>query len=204
MTSPLQREQLSDLTQGQSVYALLDGQEWIVQSTDRNKFTRLAVLKKKDDPEWGTYTLNEASASKFSLIPPTLEEVVANQKAYEEKMNIKPGDRNYFACSCSPEGKNECTSLLKTVKELLGANDSDLLSKVVYSLQIDYQAEITSIGCDQWCGIWSKTHDIDGKTFEPIEPPIFTTEIQCDEVEAGIAATWYAYYKKFGQKRVSE
>src|SRR3989344_4686746 len=108
MSDPLKPIQLSNLVVGQSVYTLLDGQEWLVQSTDQNKFTRLAILKKKKDSDWGTYTLNEAHASNFSLTQPTDEEVEANTKKYNEKKNAKAGDPNYFACSCAPEGKTEC------------------------------------------------------------------------------------------------
>ncbi len=114
----------------------------------------------------------------------------------------KPGDSNYFACSCSEGGKNECENLLSKVKKLLDAEDSNLLTKVIWSLEIDYGANITSVACDQWCGVWSQTQDIDGGTFKAIQPPVFKTEIQCDKVEHGVAATWFAYYQKFGPKRI--
>jgi hypothetical protein len=115
----------------------------------------------------------------------------------------KVGDRDYFACSCKTKGKDECNDLLSEVKELLSADDSDLLNKIVYSLEWNYKARITSIACDMWCGIWSQTFDLDkNKRNTMIEPPVFSTEIEGDKVEHVLAATWLAYYKKFGKERI--
>jgi len=199
-------ENISNLLPNQSVYELINGKEWIVESTDRNKFTCLAVLRKKDNPNWGTYTLNEGSAPQFSLTPPTTEEIKVAQEA-QEKMNEpkKLGGPNYFACSCGLEGKKECEWILEEVKKLLGATDKDLLTKVVYSLQSDYDANITSIPSDMWSRVDTQTYDVvknEEGSYKKVEPPIFTTDIQCDQIEYGIAATWYAYYKKFGEKRI--
>lgn len=107
----------------------------------------------------------------------------------------QPGDPSYFACSCKEEGKKTCEDLLKKVKELLSSDDSNFLTNVVYSLNIKYNSHITRIAADQWCGIYTETYDTEN------DKPVFTTDIDCDEVEVGIAATWYAYYKKFGVDR---
>ncbi len=113
----------------------------------------------------------------------------------------KPGDPAYFACSCTEEGKNECDQLLEKVKSLLSADDSDLLTKVILALEFNYNANITSIASDMWSGIRSQTEDYDMAKRARIEPPIFSTYIQCDKLEYGIAATWLAYYEKFGEQR---
>ncbi len=112
----------------------------------------------------------------------------------EEKTKL--GDPTYFICTCSEEGKKEAKFVLNEVKKLLEADDSNLVTKIIYSLNWAYGAQITSIGCDMWCQIDSKTYKIDETTKEPI----FFTEIQCDQIEDGMATTWYAYYKKFGLK----
>ncbi len=114
----------------------------------------------------------------------------------------KPGDPDYFACTCSDKGLKECQQLLEEVKSLLQAEDANLLTKIIFSLNWDYGAEITSIRSDMWFGIWSKTRDISTVNYQEIEPPVFFTEIQCDSMEHGIAATWFSYHKKFGEKRI--
>jgi hypothetical protein len=118
-----------------------------------------------------------------------------------DKTEGKAGDPEYFACHCSEEGKKECNELLEKVYGLLDANASNLLTKVVYSLEWDYMAKITSIDCDMWSAISSKTRDMTPDLKEQ-DPPLFTTYIQCDDLEHGVAATWLAYYEKFGKKRV--
>jgi hypothetical protein len=117
----------------------------------------------------------------------------------EERSKTNPaklGDPTYFACSCQEEGKKECEQLLIDVKQLLSADDSNLLTKIVFSLNFDYGARITEIACDMWCEIWSKTYHSNEEG-----EPLFLTQIESDEVEVGIAATWFAYYKKFGNKK---
>jgi hypothetical protein len=202
MTEQLRKEQLSDLIPNQSLYGR-DGKEWVVESVNQNKYTHFAVLRKKDNKDWGTYTLNQSMASQFSLTPPTEDEITLYKAEKQKKETTKPGDSNYFACHCSAEGKEQCALLLKEVKELLKANSSNLLSNIIYSLQFSYNARITSIHADMWSLINSETYDYNPVTLQKKEP-LFTTEIQCDDLEDGMAATWYAYYKKFGEKRVRD
>jgi hypothetical protein len=67
----------------------------------------------------------------------------------------------------------------------LGAREiavSEFLTAIVYSLELDFEAHITKIMCDQWCGVWAESATLE-------------TMIQCDEVEHGIAATWEAFAK---------
>ncbi len=202
MTERLQSEELVNLKPNQSVFDL-GGEEWIVESIGENELTPFAIVHKKYNIEWGTFTINKSSASEFSLVSPSEEEIRIYVEKLEKDSNKKPGDRDYFACHCSPEGKHDCEELLQKVKDLLKSDSSNLLSNIVYSLEIDYKANITSIVADMWSKISSETHDFDPVTFEKIDPT-FTTEIQCDDLEDGMAATWYAYYTKFGEKRLSD
>lgn len=202
MTERLQSEELVNLKPNQSVFDV-SGEEWTVESVGENEFTPFAIVHKKYNTKWGTFTINKSSASEFSLIRPSEEEIRMYVEKLEKDSNKKPGDRDYFACHCSPEGKQECEELLLKVKDLLKSDSSNLLTNIVYSLEIDYKANITSIVADMWSKISSETHDFDPVTFEKNDPT-FTTEIQCDDLEDGMAATWYAYYTKFGKTRFSD
>jgi hypothetical protein len=61
-------------------------------------------------------------------------------------------------------------------------DDANLASEVVWSLNWDFDAEITKIASDQWFGIWAARRDGALKTL-----------IQCDSLEDGFAATWKAF-----------
>jgi len=90
-----------------------------------------------------------------------------------------------FMCVCSDTERNKSEACYQRVLQALDATPENLLSKVVYDLQWGYQddesyAFITSIACDQWCGIRAK---VEG----PKQADIY---VQCDVVEHGIARVW--------------
>jgi hypothetical protein len=134
-------------------------------------------------------------------------------------LDVKPRD---FACSCGrragKDNKNvdRCEAIMKWALDHLSTDRNgeiihgkvtkeNLLTSVVYELQWAYGASITGIDCDQWCAISTSTHDAthnketDG--YDPVDPPKFTTYIQCDDVEDGLAYTLKAYYDEFGNSR---
>ena len=100
-----------------------------------------------------------------------------------------------FICVCKPEGETEAAALIADVKRRLSARfqdettDGNLLSHVVWSLELDFNAQLNGIMTDQWSAVAASSYD---KTF--------TTWIQCDVVEHGVAATWRA----FADNQVSE
>lgn len=93
-------------------------------------------------------------------------------------------ERNFdaFMCRCSPEEEEKCDAVMAEALEALSATKEDLLTAVVFALSWDYEASITGIYCDQWCGVSAQTGD-----------GSFGTWVQCDTVEDGIAMTWKAF-----------
>lgn len=93
-----------------------------------------------------------------------------------------------FICTCSEEGIIEAGKLKQEVRKLLSegftspCTVSNFLTRVVVSLNWDYDAYITTIGNDMWSGIHAKSDDG------------LEVYVQCDEVEDGIAAIWYAFW----------
>lgn len=100
----------------------------------------------------------------------------------------------YFYCDHGDENAEECRVMLKEVKAELGADDSNLLTRVVYELEwgLPEPAYIRSIPCDMWAAVSAETHQkgADGE-------PLFKTYIQCDMIEHGIAGTWKAFRERF-------
>lgn len=97
-----------------------------------------------------------------------------------------------FICRCGSEKAAAADELLREVKRRLAegsedlmpstVTDANLLTQVVVSLEIDFNAHITQIVTDQWSAVHAENYD---KTFK--------TRIQCDTVEDGVAATWKAF-----------
>lgn len=77
------------------------------------------------------------------------------------------------------DGQVRCDEVLAEVKERLGADDSNLLDKVIFSLNWEFEAHVTGIENDQWSGVAAETYE-----------PKFRTYVECDRVEDGIAMTW--------------
>lgn len=93
-----------------------------------------------------------------------------------------------FICVCNDDGKTEAAALMVDVKRRLSARfeeettDGNLLSHAVWSLELDFNAQLNGIFTDQWSAVSAARYD---KTF--------TSWIQCDVVEHGVAATWRAF-----------
>ncbi len=158
MSNPLKPNEISDLLPNQSIYELINGQEWIVESTSRNEFTRLAILRKKDDPDWGTYTLNEIEASDFSLSFPTSEEIKNLQEAKDEESKWHGKYRKFLAPCNHGDTENEAINLIagRTIDDIIDI----WLSKYI---NID-----TRLLTDMWCGlyldVWGTSIYIEGDT----------------------------------------
>lgn len=103
-------------------------------------------------------------------------------------------DYEYFACVCSDEARAEAEAHLQRAYETLDADATNLLSRVVYSLNWDISepAHITSMACDMWAGIAAETYkeQYEGR-------PVFRAWVQCDLLEHGIAVIWNAFSQKF-------
>lgn len=101
-------------------------------------------------------------------------------------------DFDDFICTCDEDGRSRAAHLRDEVKRRLSegspnqgphsVDDTNLVSEVVWSLNWDFDAEITQIASDQWFGIWAATRD-----------GAFKAVIQCDSLEDGFAATWKAF-----------
>jgi hypothetical protein len=158
MSTPLLPEQLSDLHPKQSIFELINGQEWVVESTDRNEHTRLARLRKKDDPEWGTHTVNERSANEFSLICPTDQEIETLQQATEEAAKWEGKYRKFWAPCDHGDTEKEAEALVagKTIEGIIDA------------WQTKYMGIEARLLTDMWCGlyvdIWGASIYIEGDT----------------------------------------
>lgn len=101
-------------------------------------------------------------------------------------------DFDAFVCTCEQDGREAAAKLRAEVKRRLAegspnqgpheVNDGNFVTEVVWSLNWDYDAQVTQIASDQWFGIWAATDD-----------GSFKTLIQCDSLEDGFAATWKAF-----------
>lgn len=157
-SKPLHPHQLSDLLPQQSIYELISGQEWVVESIDRNENTRLAILRKKDDLSWGTYTLNERSAPGFSLTRPTAEEIETLQEAKSEADKWNGKYRKFWA-PCDHDGtETEAAALIagRTIESILDG---------WHTKYMNIEARLQT---DMWCGlyldIWGTSIYIEGDT----------------------------------------
>ena len=112
-------------------------------------------------------------------------------------MSVVEVGPDYFACRCSDDSAAEVDWIVGEANRILGPKTTpeSFLSHAVYVLEWAYRAEITGIACDQWCLVSASTYDRD------VKPPAFSTGIECDAVEDGIAATIVAFYQRYGDKR---
>lgn len=106
---------------------------------------------------------------------------------------VIPADIDFedFICTCDEEGRQAAADLRAEVKRRISdgspnqgphpVDDANFVSEVVWSLNWDFDAQITQLASDQWFGIWAATNDGSLKTM-----------IQCDALEDGFAATWKA------------
>lgn len=114
-----------------------------------------------------------------------------------------------FICVCDTPGGEErrarAEALMAEVQERLArgseelvprpVDDSNMLTEVVFSLNWDFGAHISDIPNDQWSAVVAETYAKadDGE-------PEFSTYIECDRVEHGVAATWKAFADRFPEK----
>jgi hypothetical protein len=101
-----------------------------------------------------------------------------------------------FICRCNAEKRREAEEFYVEVKRQIAEDrdiketpDSLFLTFVVSDLQWKYGAYISFIHNDQWTAITAETYDDDNP---------YTVYAQCDNVEDGIAAVWWAYTHKVG------
>jgi hypothetical protein len=99
-----------------------------------------------------------------------------------------------FICRCNPEKHRQAEEFYTEVKRLIAVDrnleetpDNLLLSLIVADLHWEHDAYISEIHNDQWTAITAKTYD-EGKPY--------TVYAQCDNVEDGIAAVWWAYTRR--------
>lgn len=94
-----------------------------------------------------------------------------------------------FLCVCTPESKQDAEALFDDVvryfkKISKDSIDIPWLTWIVQDLNWEYKAYINSIHNDMWSGVSAKKYS---------EEEPFSTWIECDIVEQGIAATWLAF-----------
>ena len=99
-----------------------------------------------------------------------------------------------FICRCGEKNDKEAGEFLAEVKKQLAVSrttlgtttDNLFLTFVVIDLEWHHDAHISGIYTDMWSRVDAKVYD-DGK-----RPP-YTVRAQCDNVEDGVAAVWWAY-----------
>lgn len=104
-----------------------------------------------------------------------------------------------FAC-CHGENDSIMVALREEVCKALNCESDGLVSAVVYSLQWDYDVEITGIPCDMWSAVKSEhrrhvtDEEYDALPEDASSADEWVTEvfayIQCDRIEDGFALTW--------------
>jgi hypothetical protein len=77
-------------------------------------------------------------------------------------------------------------------------DDTNIVTHIVYSLSMDFDAHIKEIYADQWCMVTAEAF-AHGES-----EPKFRTMIQCDRVEDGIMATWLAFADRFPERLVDD
>lgn len=100
-----------------------------------------------------------------------------------------------FICTCSEEGIIKAGRLRREVRRLLAGGSlhlaprpvraSNFLTMAVISLNWDFSGYITKIANDMWSKVNAESWDKENP---------FRVRVQCDEVEDGIAAAWYAFW----------
>lgn len=141
-----------------------------------------AEIEKKDQ--------DDHVRGQLALIERLQNEIKADADAFEVVRD--------FMCSCGEERKKQCDDMLEEVKKELGASDGDLLTRIVISLNWDYNAGITQIANDQWSAItaesWFEAGDDGGDDEEGIpRRKRLHVYMQCDRLEHGLAAVWKAF-----------
>lgn len=96
-----------------------------------------------------------------------------------------------MVCTCSDDGAAQAEALMMEVIERLSRGSDVLhpttiepgnfLTSIVTSLNVDFNAHVTSIDADQWFAVAAA--DDSGRGYY----------VQCDLVEHGIAAVWKAF-----------
>ena len=146
MTDPLRPEQLSDLVPGQALYSRDRNQEWVVESISRNEHTRLAHLRKKDDPGWGPYTVNELMAKDFALRRPSPEEIASLRAARKEAAKWHGEYRKLWAPCDHGEGPE-----FAEAKELVRGRSVDA---IIMKWWLAYTNIDVRLLTDMWCGLF--------------------------------------------------
>lgn len=125
-----------------------------------------------------------------------------------------------FICTCSPDGDYRAKAIIAEAKRTLSNNirtvdDSNLLDAICWGLNWNLKsderifAHIDSIGpsdktttihigpiyVDQWALVTAEAREWDSTA--KTAKAVFHTSIQCDEIEAGVAATWLAMKQHF-------
>jgi hypothetical protein len=100
-----------------------------------------------------------------------------------------------FICRCGEKNNKEADEFLAEVKRQLAVSrtttlettpDNLFLTMVVIDLEWHHSAHISGIYTDMWSRVDAEVYD-DGKR------PSYTVRAQCDNVEDGVAAAWWAY-----------
>jgi hypothetical protein len=103
----------------------------------------------------------------------------------------EPTAADVFICRCNTEGRRKAAEFYVEVKRQIAearnipeVPDNLFLTFVITDLQWDHQAYISAIHNDQWTAITAETYS---------EENPYKVYAQCDNVEDGIAAVWWAY-----------
>lgn len=109
-----------------------------------------------------------------------------------------------FMCNCKPEGKKRCDEVVESVCQELQCEPANMLSAVVYDCVSFDNAEayIEGINADQWAMIRGSIYQAQEgfKNYQKIA----TLEIQCDQLEAGVARFYQLCKEIIKQEEVKE
>lgn len=151
MTDRLKPEQLSEQVPGQPLFSRDRDQEWVVESISRNENTRLAHLRKKNDPAWGMYTVNELMAKDFALQPPSLEEIAELQAARKEAAKWHGEYRKLWAPCDHGDGPE-----FQEAKELIAGKSVDAIIMKLWQAYMNIDVRLLT---DMWCGLFVEVRD---------------------------------------------
>ncbi len=146
MTDQLKPEQLSELVPGQVLFSRDRDQEWVVESISRNGHTRLALIRKKNDPEWGTCTVNERMAKDFALRRPSREEIAELQAAQKDAAKWHGEYRQLWAPCDHGDGPE-----FQMAKDLMRGKSVDAIIKKWWLAYMNIEVRLRT---DMWCGLY--------------------------------------------------
>lgn len=101
-----------------------------------------------------------------------------------------------FMCVCQDDGRAECDAVRAWAKDALGADDADLVSKIVYAVACWFDGTI-SMDADQWARVTVRACPTDNMVEGHKSGWELVCRVDCDRLEDGLACCLSALCERF-------